>query len=474
MNNDVRVRFAPSPTGYLHIGGARTALFNYLFARHNNGKFILRIEDTDQARSTKESVDAIINGLRWLGLDWDEGPYFQSQRYDLYRSHIEILLKEEKAYKCFCTQEELEEKRQKALKEKRKPIYNRTCRSIKDKPSNKSYVVRFKSPLYGTTIVNDMVKGNVVFNNEEIEDFVIMRSDGSMTYNFVVVVDDVDMHITHIIRGDDHLNNTPKQVLLYQAFDYSVPQFAHIPLIHGEDRARLSKRHGASSVEAYRDTGYLSEALVNYLVRLGWSYGDKEVFTMQEMIENFSLDSVSKSAAIFNPDKLLWLNALYLREKRAEDIIKLLEPFCEKVGIGFDTTQDFLKLIDETKKRSRTVVELLDMMDYYFKEELNYDQKMAEKLFTQDRVSSFNEIIKRLTSMNGFTKDGIESAIKGYASETGVKLGDIAQPIRLAITGRIVSPGLFDIMEILGKGRVIERLQKAIKYIQYKGNVKQV
>jgi glutamyl-tRNA synthetase len=470
--DELRVRFAPSPTGVLHIGGARTALFNYLFARHNKGKFILRIEDTDKERSTKESVDAIINGLTWLGLHWDEGPFYQSQRTELYKQHVDQLLREGKAYKCYCTPEELESKRTKALSEKRKPIYDRTCRERTDHPEGKPYVIRFKSPMYGTTMVKDLVKGNILFNNEELEDFVILRSDGSPTYNFVVVVDDVDMHITHIIRGDDHLNNTPKQIFLYHAFNYPIPQFAHIPLIHGTDKARLSKRHGATSVEAYREEGYLPEALVNYLVRLGWSFGDKEVFTMQEMIDNFSFDNISKSAAVFNPEKLLWLNATYIREKSAEQLLSMLEPFIKERALmdslnGLNRS-NLLKLIDETKIRSRTLLELLDMMDYYFKKDIEYDQNAAKKLFTGDRVIHLETTMSRLSGIDSFSKNSIEAVIKGYADESGLKLGDVAQPLRLAVTGRTVSPGLFEIMEILGKEKVIQRVLNAIKYI--KGN----
>jgi glutamyl-tRNA synthetase len=468
--DELRVRFAPSPTGFLHIGGARTALFNYLFARHNKGKFILRIEDTDKERSTKESVDAIINGLTWLDLHWDEGPFYQSQRTELYKQHVEQLLKEGKAYRCYCTPEELESKRTKALSEKRKPIYDRTCRERTDHPEGKPYVIRFKSPMYGTTIVKDMVKGNILFNNEELEDFVILRSDGSPTYNFVVVVDDVDMHITHIIRGDDHLNNTPKQIFLYNAFNYPIPQFAHIPLIHGTDKARLSKRHGATSVEAYREEGYLPEALVNYLVRLGWSFGDKEVFTMQEMIDNFSFDNISKSAAVFNPEKLLWLNATYIREKSAEQLVTMLEPFIKARGLmdslnGLNRS-NLLKLIDETKIRSRTLLELLDMMDYYFKDNIEYDPNAAKKLFTGEKVIYLETMMSRLSNIDSFSKNNIEVIIKGYADESGLKLGDVAQPLRLAVTGRTVSPGLFEIMEILGKEKVLQRVLNAVKYIK--------
>lgn len=468
MENEVRVRFAPSPTGYLHIGGARTALFNYLFARHNKGTFVLRIEDTDKERSTRQSVDAIINGLTWLGLHWDEGPFYQSQRTDLYRQHVDQLLQEGKAYRCYCTTEELDAKRTKALAEKRKPIYDRTCRERKDHPEGKPYVIRFKSPMYGTTMVKDMVKGNIMFANEELEDFVILRSDGSPTYNFVVVVDDVDMRITHVIRGDDHLNNTPKQIFLYNAFNYPLPQFAHIPLIHGTDKARLSKRHGATSVEAYKEEGYLPGALVNYLVRLGWSFGDKEVFTMQEMIDNFTFDTISKSAAVFNPEKLLWLNATYIREKSADDLLAMAGPLIAVRGWESLDANGLLRLIDETKVRARTLVELVDMMDYYFKQDIEYDENAAHKLFTADKAPHLDAMASRLSGLDDFSRKPVEDAIKAYISESGLKLGDVAQPLRLAVTGRTVSPGLFEIMEILGKERVLKRIDHAREYIRQK------
>ncbi len=468
MEEELRVRFAPSPTGYLHIGGVRTALFNYLFARHHKGKFILRIEDTDKVRSTKESVDTIINGLTWLGLSWDEGPYFQSERTALYKSHAEKLLLEGKAYKCYCSPEELEEKRKRAITEKRKPVYDRTCRERADQSTGKPYAIRFKSPFYGTTVVRDMIKGDIVFNNEELEDFIIVRSDGSPIYNLVVVADDLDMHITHVIRGDDHLNNTVKQIFLYNALGYPAPQFAHIPLIHGTDKARLSKRHGATSVEAYKEAGYLPEALVNYLVRLGWSFGDKEIFTMREMIESFSFKSISKSAAIFNPEKLLWLNAVYMRMKSAKELLTLCEPFIIARGLKYKTDLNFLKLIDETKIRARTLVELLDMMDYYFKQDIEYDQTAVQKFFKSEKLPYLETALSRISTMNEFSRDSIKKAIKEIVTDKEIKLGDIAQPLRLAITGRTVSPGLFEIMEILGKTTVIDRITKAIQYIRNK------
>ncbi|MBA3071139.1 MAG: glutamate--tRNA ligase, partial [Nitrospirae bacterium] len=311
----VRVRFAPSPTGHLHIGGVRTALFNYLFARHNNGKFILRIEDTDRTRSTDEYIETIIEGMKWLKLEWDEGPFRQTDRFDVYRNYVDKLLKEGNAYYCYCTPEELEQRRKEALAQEKSPKYDGRCRNLtkiqdssrisRDKIQEKNPAIRFKMPQEGQTVVHDLIRGKVIFENDQLDDLIIMRSDGTPTYNFTVVVDDVDMNITHVIRGDDHLNNTPKQIHIYKALGYDIPLFAHLPMILGADKARLSKRHGATSVMAYKDMGYLPDALVNYLVRLGWSYGDQEVFTREELIKYFSFENVGKSSAVFNPEKLL-------------------------------------------------------------------------------------------------------------------------------------------------------------------------
>jgi glutamyl-tRNA synthetase len=329
---NVRTRFAPSPTGYLHVGGARTALFNWLYARHHGGKFILRVEDTDQLRSTEESTQAILDAMTWLGLTWDEGPFFQAERVEIHRTLVKKLIDEGKAYYCTCTSEDLENKRKKALAEGRKPKYDGTCR---EKNLNKAAntVVRFRGPQMGATIVNDLIKGAISFQNEELDDLVIERADGYPTYNFAVVIDDAEMGITQVIRGDDHVNNTPRQILLYEALGYAVPQFGHVPMILGADKARLSKRHGATSVMAYKEMGYLPEALVNYLVRLGWSHGDQEIFSMDELVSLFTLDSVGKSPAVFNPEKLLWLNQHYIKEYPDTRLAETMQPFWKKKGV---------------------------------------------------------------------------------------------------------------------------------------------
>ena len=355
-------RFPPSPTGYLHIGGARTALFNWLFARHHKGKFILRIEDTDKVRSKKEYVEDIIEGLKWLGLNWDEGPYFQSERLNIYKEHIERLLSEGKAYYCHCSPEELERKRQKALAQGKKPRYDGTCR-YKNLPPKPGAVVRFKSNLAGETILNDLIHGPIIFNNAELDDWIIQRSDGTPTYNFVVVVDDALMGITHVIRGDDHINNTPKQLQLYQALGYKPPQFAHVPMILGPDKSKLSKRHGASSILEYREKGFLPQALVNFLVRLGWSYGDQEIFSLEELIEKFDISRIGKSPAIFNFEKLLWLNAHYIKELKDENLAELLIPFLNKKNYP-PTPKDYvIKVVRTLNTRAKTLEEMAEMAD---------------------------------------------------------------------------------------------------------------
>ncbi|RLA80001.1 MAG: glutamate--tRNA ligase [Deltaproteobacteria bacterium] len=460
---EVRTRFAPSPTGYLHVGGARTALFNWLFARHHGGKFILRIEDTDQARSKDEYLQDILESLRWLGLHWDEGPYFQSKRMDLYREHAQRLLEEGKAYRCYCTPEELEEMRRQALAEGRKPKYDGRCRSRKDHPEGVPFAIRFKSPQEGVTVVEDLLRGKVTFRNEELDDLIIVRSDGTPTYNFVVVVDDALMGITHVIRGDDHLNNTPRQILLYEALGYPVPKFAHLPLILGTDRTRLSKRHGATAVSAYREMGYLPEAMVNYLARLGWSHGDQEIFSIEELIEKFSLEAVSTSPAVFDPEKLLWLNSHYIKELPAEEIAQRLIPFLAKRGIVVDLDERLVKAVRTLQPRAKTLEEMAEQAVFYFRPPTAYDEKGVRKFFTPAGIA-FLEGFKESLKRTPFDPDGLEGAFRKLAEELGLKTRDAAQAVRLALTGKTVSPGLFEVMDVLGKEETISRLQKAITW----------
>jgi len=465
----VRVRFAPSPTGHLHIGGARAALFNWLFARHNKGAFILRIEDTDRTRSTEEYINSIIEGMKWLNLDWDEGPYKQTDRFDIYRSYADKLLKEGKAYYCYCSPEELEQGRKEALAQGKQPKYDGRCRNLKAPVSGVTPAVRFRMPQEGETVVNDLIRGKIVFENAHLDDLIIMRSDGTPTYNFTVVVDDVDMNITHVIRGDDHLNNTPKQIHVYDALGYKVPLFAHLPMILGPDKTRLSKRHGATSVMAYKETGYLPEALVNYLVRLGWSYGDKEVFSRDELIKYFSFENVGKSSAVFNPEKFLWLNSHYIINSPAEKLAELVIPFLLKekiVNEGQALDKGWLsKAVNTQKERSKTLIELAHSLRYYISEDVEYNEKAKVKFLNEKTLPYLIELKDRLASIPDFSASEIEKVFISIIEKHGIKLGNIAQPVRVAMTGKTESPGIFEVLEIIGKEKTMKRLEKAIKTI---------
>lgn len=462
----VRVRFAPSPTGHLHIGGARTALFNWLFARHHKGVFILRIEDTDRSRSTEEYIEAIIEGLLWLGLDWDEGPYRQTERLDIYRSYVERLLEEGKAYYCYCSPEELEERRRLQLASGKPPRYDGRCRDLKAPIPGRSPAVRFKMPQTGVTIVDDLIRGKVSFDNEQLDDLIIMRSDGTPTYNFVVVVDDVVMGITHVIRGDDHLNNTPKQIHIYRALNAEPPKFAHLPMILGPDRTRLSKRHGATSVLAYRDMGYLPEALLNYLVRLGWSYKDQEIFSKEELIEKFSLENVGRSAAVFNPEKLLWLNSHYINNSTPERLYELVRPFLIRDGIIKEDTPIDLpwicKAISTLKERSRTLLELSNSLRYYILDEIEIEEEAKKKFINEKSISYLKMVRDLIARSDGLDSQRMEKAFKELVSTLGVKLSEVAQPLRVVLTGRTVSPPIFDVLEVLGKEKALRRIDRVI------------
>jgi glutamyl-tRNA synthetase len=463
------VRFAPSPTGHLHIGGARTAIFNWLFARHNRGTFILRIEDTDRNRSTEEYIDSIIEGMRWLNLDWDEGPYRQTERFDVYRSYCENLVKEGKAYYCYCSPEELEQRRNEALALGKSPHYDRRCRDIREPVTGRKPAVRFMMPHEGETVVNDCIKGKTVFENSGLDDLIIMRSDGTPTYNFTVVVDDVDMNITHVIRGDDHLNNTPKQIHIYTALGYTVPEFGHLPMILGSDKARLSKRHGATSVLAYKDMGYLPEALVNYLVRLGWSYGDQEIFTADELVRYFTFEHVGKSAAVFNPEKLLWLNSQYIIKSEPEKLTELVRPFlvAEKI-IGEDVDTDGIllpKAVATLQERSKTLTELAESLRYYLSDSIEYNEKARGKFLNEKYLENLIMVREALSKLDSFSSSEIERVFSSLAEKLNTKMGNIAQPVRVALTGRTESPGIFEVLEIIGKERSLRRIEKAVKTI---------
>ncbi len=465
MEKTIVTRFPPSPTGYLHLGGARTALFNWLYARHTEGRFVLRIEDTDIRRSTQSSVDVIFDALDWLGIDWDDGPYYQSKRFDLYREYIGKLLESGHAYHCDCPPERLEEMRQAALNAGGKPKYDGTCRE-KGLEGGPKTVVRFKAPLTGTTVVEDVIKGHIVFQNAELDDFVIARSDGTPTYNFVVVVDDLTMGINTVIRGDDHVNNTPKQIQLYQALGADLPVFGHVPMVLGPDRSRLSKRHGAMSVTAYREMGYIPDALVNYLVRLGWSHGDQEFFTREELIEKFSLEHIGKSAGIFNPEKLLALNAEHIKTKPPRQLICHLAPFLEERGVVCDDT-DYLKDVIETlNTRSKTLIEMADKAMFYFTDRVQYDEAAARKFLRPAVLGPIKRLVDELTVLDEFNDKTLERAFTAVMEAEGLKLGKIAQPVRVALTGETVSPGIFEMLRVLGPKRSLSRLRAAVTYIE--------
>lgn len=460
----VRTRFAPSPTGYLHVGGARTALFNWLYARHTGGTFILRIEDTDQARSTEQSVQAIFDALNWLDIDWDEGPFYQSERLNLYNDYIDRLVGQGHAYYCTCTPDEIEAMRERARATGAKPRYDGTCRE-KGLPPSDGAVVRFKAPVMGTTVIEDVVKGSIVFANDELDDFVLRRSDGMPTYNFAAVVDDVSMEITTIIRGDDHIMNTPKQILLYQALGRPLPVFAHVPMVLGNDRTRMSKRHGATSVTAYRDMGLLPEAFINFLARLGWSYGDQEFFTRQELIEKFSLDRVGKSAGIFDAVKLNALNADHIQAARPADLVRHLKPFLESEGWDTQDEAYIIGVIGTLQTRSKTLKEMAMQARFYFEADVAYDEQAAKKFLKPNVLEPLKQLKEQLAALTTFDEKAIEQVFVKLMETFEIKLGKIAQPVRVALTGTSVSPGIFEIITVLGQARVVVRLEKALDYI---------
>lgn len=483
---DIRVRFAPSPTGYLHIGGARTALFNYYFARKHNGKFILRIEDTDTERLKVDSVSQILSSMKWLGMDWDEGPekggeygpYYQSERMDIYRKEVDRLLEEGKAYYCFCTEEDIEKEREEQKKLKLPFRYSGKCLELskeeikKNIDEGKPYVVRIKIPREGTTELEDLIRGEVSFDNSQLDDYIILKSNNIPTYNFACVVDDHAMKISHVIRAEEHLSNTPKQVLIYRALGYEIPKFAHLSMILAPDRSKLSKRHGATSVEEFREGGYLKETLVNYLTLLGWSpIEEKEIFEMADTIEEFSLEKVSKTAAVYDIDKLTWMNGVYLRKLDLDYVTREAIRFLidrdlidkEKVEDNYEYIK---RVVEAVREKVRLLSEIADASEYFFKEIEEYDPKGVAKRFEKEGVVELLEKGKEaLAKAPAFDVETVEKAYRDLIDELGIKGGDIIHPTRLAISGRTVGPGLFDIISILGKDACINRINKAIKNI---------
>lgn len=456
-------RFAPSPTGHLHIGGARTALFNYLLARNQGGQFILRIEDTDVQRSKDEYTGAILDALTWLGLTWDGQPVFQKARAGLHREYVQKLLDTGKAYWCHCPPEEIEAKRQEALARGGKPRYGGRCRELGLGPAPGA-AVRFKCPHSQSVGWKDLIKGRIVIDSQELDDLVLLRADGFPTYNLAVVIDDLTMNITHIIRGDDHVSNTPRQILLYQALGVQVPQFGHVPMILGKDKSRLSKRHGATSVMAYKEMGYLPEALNNYLARLGWSHGDQEIFSLKEMVELFSLKQVGKAASVFNPDKLNWLNAHYIKETPLETLGQLIWPYLAARDLICPNPDYLIKVAATVRERGKTLAELADKAEFYFLSLPKIDSTEAQKLLTPDNLANLKELGLELAQNPGLTHEAFDSLIQNMAQKKNVRIGAIAQPLRLALTGRTASPGLFEIMEILGPDNIQKRLNAALEW----------
>jgi len=468
----------------LHLGGARTALFNWLFARHHGGKFILRIEDTDLARSTKEAVDAIFEGLEWLGLDWDEGPgiggpvgpYFCTQRTDLYQKYIDKLLAEDKAYLCYCTPEELDEMRKEQLANGQAPKYNRKCAHLTEaerkalEAEGRTPVVRFRSNDEGVTKVHDLIRGDVFFENALLDDFVIRKSDGMATYNFAVVIDDALMGITHVIRGDDHLSNTPRQIQVYEALGFKVPEFAHIPMILGPDKAKLSKRHGATAVTQYRDAGFVPEAMVNYLALLGWSYdATQNLFTRDELVEKFTLDKCSKNPAVFDIKKLEWMNGVYIREMSVPELTDRSIPYMVKAGLlpSPDLTETertrLESIIALLQTRLRSLADVVDSSRYFYQDDFAYDEKAVQKFLGRDYAPRlFNLLIDKLQQVTDWTEENIEKVFLAVQEELGEKLGNVIQPVRVAVTGGTVSPGMYEVLAVLGKEKTIERLHRGL------------
>jgi glutamyl-tRNA synthetase len=458
----VVTRFAPSPTGMLHIGGVRTALFCWLYARRHGGKFILRVEDTDRERSTEEAVRVILEGMNWLGLSPDEGPFFQTDRFPRYKQVIDQLLAEGKAYRCYCTKEELDQLRSDQMARKEKPRYDGRWRDRSDSRAGVEPVIRFKNPLDGEVVVHDLVHGDVVFQNKELDDLVIARADGTPTYNFCVVVDDMDMGVTHVIRGDDHLNNTPRQINMFIALGASVPTFAHVPMILGADGAKLSKRHGAVSVLQYEEEGFLPDALLNYLVRLGWSHGDQEIFTRAEMIAAFDIADVNKAASAFNPEKLLWLNQQHLMRAEPATVVPYLKPHLQRLGLPIADDAFLSRLILSQRERVKTLKELASNSQYFFQETVSIAPETAAKFLTAEARAILGRFIGDLESVGSWQAAPLHDALVARAAAEGVGLGKVAQPLRVAVTGGTVSPPIDVTLELLGRVKVLDRLRRAV------------
>ncbi|HIV14989.1 MAG TPA: glutamate--tRNA ligase [Candidatus Avisuccinivibrio pullicola] len=461
----VKTRFAPSPTGFLHVGGARTALFSWLYARHCGGQFVLRIEDTDRERSTQPAIDAILESMQWLELTWDEGPYYQTKRFDRYREVIEQLLREGKAYKCYCSKERLEKVRALQMAKGEIPRYDGHCRDSQEEHSpDEPYVVRFKNPTEGVVAFDDMVKGHIEFQNAQLDDWIIQRSDGTPTYNFCVVVDDYDMGITHVIRGDDHVNNTPKQINLYHALGAPVPVFCHVAMILGDDGTKLSKRHGAVSVMQYREDGYLPEALVNYLLRLGFSHGDQEIFSREEMIELFTLDAISRSASSFNTSKLDWLNAYYMKTLPRDVVGRELAWHLEREGYDLTKGPGPELIVAQYAERTHTLKEMAQKVRYLFEDFDSYDEKGVRKWMKEGSVDVLKAAYAVIEKLPDFNAAALDKALEELAASMELGMGKVGQPLRIALTGTATSPGIGDTLVLVGRERSLSRIAAAIDH----------
>lgn len=469
----VKTRFAPSPTGFLHVGSVRTALFSWLYARHHQGQFVLRIEDTDQERSTQASVDAILDGMRWLGLDWDEGPFYQTKRYDRYKEVIADLFERDLAYRCTCSKERLETLRETQMANKEKPRYDGHCRDKGIVETEQPFVIRFRNPKDGMVSFSDQVYGDIHIHNHELDDLVIVRSDGHPTYNFAVVVDDWDMGITDVIRGDDHINNTPRQINLFKALGAAVPRFAHLPMILGEDGKRLSKRHGAVNVLQFKEEGVLPHALLNYLVRLGWSKGDQEIFSLDEMKALFELSSVSRGASSFNYEKLYWLNQHYQKHDKPEEIAKALAWHFEKEGLSYEQGPLLSDIVSVQAERCKTLVEMLDKSRYFYEDELVYDADAVKKHLRPVVLAPLTELKMRFEALVDWQADSLQSLINDVCAAFDMNMGKIAQPLRVAVTGTSMSPAIDMTLTLLGKKRVLERLEHALIKIRERAEASQ-
>lgn len=462
----VRTRFAPSPTGYLHVGGARTALFSWLYAKKMQGQFILRIEDTDQQRSTEESVQAIFDGMQWLGLDHDEGPFFQTDQFPRYSETIQQLLTQGDAYHCYCSAEEVEAMREQQRANKQKPRYDGRCRHRTEPVDGVSPVVRFKNPQHGTVEFDDLVRGKISINNDELDDLIIARSDGTPTYNLTVVVDDLDMNMSHIIRGDDHINNTPRQINIMRALGGAIPQFAHVPMILGDDGARLSKRHGAVSVMQYRDDGFLPEALLNYLVRLGWSHGDQELFSRDEMIKLFDIKDVNRTASAFNTEKLLWINQQYIMNSDAQRLVEPLAYQLKRLGYDVDQGPDLLELVKTQQERAKTLKEMAEKSLMFYQDYDEFDEKAAKKNLKPTALPPLELMLEKFEDLSDWTKEPLHQVVLDCAERLELKLGKVAQPLRVALSGTSVSPAIDATLFLLGKEKSLKNIKKAIDYIK--------